>query len=228
MTNSDGGDLEGSIVPDIAIEGVLYDVKTVAATTEHYAPHHIEHYVKMEHKRGNAPVDRRARLVNGQYLKKAHNLDVKYNSVGGVECGPMENTIRNRGEVCGLAFGSVGEASADVHRLARVCADEIAGKRFRKGLIDADSVEDAAAMIQAQIYREWGVAIVKGRAECLLALLECTVPNASPRSKVACGKSRDKLIERANVAHCSGGFAEAVQLRRRYAVMKEAARARRR
>ena len=102
--------------------------------------------------------------------------------------------------------GSAGEASADVHRLARVCADEIAGKRFRKGLIDADSVEDAAAMIQAQIYREWGVAIVKGRAECLLALLECTVPNASPRSKVACGKSRDKLIERANVAHCSGGL----------------------
>ena len=83
-------------------------------------------------------------------------------------------------------------------------------------------------MIQAQIYREWGVAIVKGRAECLLALLECTVPNASPRSKVACGKSRDKLIERANVAHCSGGGAEAVLLRRRYAVMKEAARARRR
>ena len=34
--------------------------------------------------------------------------------------------------------------------------DEIAGKRCRKGLIDADSVEDAAAMIQAQIYREWG------------------------------------------------------------------------
>ena len=55
-------------------------------------------------------------------------------------------------------------------------------------------------MIQAQIYREWGVAIVKGRAECLLALLECTVPNASPRSKVACGKSRDKLIE-----YCWGG-----------------------
>ena len=33
------------------------------------------------------------------------------------------------------------------------------------------------------------------------------------------------LIERANVAHCSGGFAEAVLLRRTYAVMKEAARA---
>ena len=72
LVESDGGDLEGSIVPDIAIEGVLYDVKTVAATTEHYAPHHIEHYAKMERKRGNAPVDRRARLVNGQYLKKAH------------------------------------------------------------------------------------------------------------------------------------------------------------
>jgi hypothetical protein len=30
---------------------------------------------------------------------------------------------------------------------------------------------------------------------------------ASPRSKVACGKSQDKLIERANVPHCSGGVA---------------------
>ena len=108
-----------------------------------------------------------------------------------------------------------------------------AGLRVEEGLViqlctEGLGGEDAAAMIQAQIYREWGVAIVKGRAECLLALLECTVPNASPRSKVACGKSRDKLIERANVAHCSGGFAEAVLLRRRYAVMKEAARARRR
>ena len=83
-------------------------------------------------------------------------------------------------------------------------------------------------MIQAQIYREWGVAIVKGRAECLLALLECTVPNASPRSKVACGKSRDKLIERANVAHCSGGLPLEAVLLRRYAAMKVAASARRR
>ena len=58
----------------------------------------------------------------------------------------MENSVTPC-EVSGLAFGSAGEASADVHRLARVCADEIAGKRFRKGLIDADSVEDAAAMI---------------------------------------------------------------------------------
>jgi len=34
LLESDGGDLEGSIVPDIAIEGILYDVKTVAATTD--------------------------------------------------------------------------------------------------------------------------------------------------------------------------------------------------
>ena len=41
-----------------------------------------------------------------------------------------------------------------------------------------------------------------------------------PRSKVACGKSRDKLIERANpIVHAVRG---------RYAVMKEAASARRR
>ena len=56
--------------------------------------------MKAEHKRGNAPVDRRARLVNGQYLKKAHNLDMKYNSVRSVECGPMENVIRSRDARC--------------------------------------------------------------------------------------------------------------------------------
>ena len=39
-------------------------------------------------------------------------------------------------------------------------------------------------MIQAQIYREWGVAIVKGRAECLLALLGCTVPNAAVQARL--------------------------------------------
>ena len=79
LTDADGGDLEGSIVPDIAIENVLYDVKTVAATTEHYASGHVLAYAEAERKRGNAPVDRRARLVNGQYLKKAHKLDMKYN-----------------------------------------------------------------------------------------------------------------------------------------------------
>jgi len=167
--------------------------------------------------------------VNKQYLNKAHKLDQTYTSVRkGDRSGPMENTIRSRGEVCGLGFGSAGEASADVHRLARVCDGEIAHGQFKRGIIHADSIEDASAVIQAQIYREWGVAIVKGRAECLLALLECSVPNASPRSKVACGKSRDRLIDRANVAHCSGSFAEAVQLRRKYAIKKDAARARRR
>ena len=52
---------------------------TVAATTEHYASGHVLAYAEAERKRGNAPVDRRARLVNGQYLKKAHKSDMKYN-----------------------------------------------------------------------------------------------------------------------------------------------------
>jgi len=36
------------------------------------------------------------------------------------------------------------------------------------------------------------------------------------------------LIDRANVAHCSGSFAEAVLLRRKYAIIKNAASASRR
>ena len=55
-----------------------------------------------------------------------------------------------------------------------------------------------AAVIQAQIYREWGVAIVKGSGRVPTGLLECTVPNASPRPVQ--GRLREV------VAHCSGGL----------------------
>ena len=112
-----------------------------------------------------------------------------------------------------------GAAKVLVYQYASILMLALRGRR--------DSVEDAAAVIQAQIYREWGVAIVKGRAEYWLCWsVLCRTRRRGPRSPA--GSRGDKLIERANVAHCSGGVAEAVLLRRRYAVMKEAARARRR
>ena len=57
-------------------------------------------------------------------------------------------------------------------------------------------------MIQAQIYREWGVAIVKGSGRVPTGLLECTVPNASPRP----GRRPVQGRLREVVAHCSGGL----------------------
>ena len=78
-------------------------------------------------------------------------------------------------------------------------------------------------MIQAQIYREWGVAIVKGRAECLLALLECTVPTRRRGPRSPAGSRGTSAIERANAAIRFGGFAERGRFclePARYAVMK--------
>ena len=49
-------------------------------------------------------------------------------------------------------------------------------------VLQTASLDFFVATIQAQRYRELGVVIVKGRAECLLALLECSVPDASPRT----------------------------------------------
>jgi hypothetical protein len=68
---------------------------------------------------------------------------------------------------------------------------------------------------------------LKTRRHVTMPLMVSVIPPLEKKAE-ALRQSRDKLIERANVAHCSGGFAEAVLLRRRYAVMKEAARARRR
>ena len=45
-------------------------------------------------------------------------------------------------------FGSAGQRRRGRPSPRTRRADEIAGKQFRKGLIDADSVEDAAAMVR--------------------------------------------------------------------------------
>ena len=87
----------------------------------------------------------------------------------------METYIRGLGEVVGLCFGTVGEGSRLVHKLAQDCAAAIGRNGFDAGVIRVASVDDAVARAKRRVYREWGLAAVVGRAQCLLSVLDTAV-----------------------------------------------------
>ena len=87
----------------------------------------------------------------------------------------MESYVRGLGDVVGLVFGTIGEASRDVHKLAQDCAAAIGHNAFRSGAMRVASADDAVAAVKRRIYREWGLAAVIGRAHCLLSVLDAVV-----------------------------------------------------
>ena len=122
------------------------------------------------------PVDRRAASVNVEYLAHAHKLDKRWNGTAdGDRSGPMERYVKTLGDVVGLAFGTIGEGSRDVHKLAHDCAAAIGHNAFRSGAMRVASAEDAVAAVKRRVYREWGLAAVVGRAHCLLSVLDAVV-----------------------------------------------------
>ena len=69
-----------------------------------------------------SPVDERAQAVHSEYFAKAVACDREYNIYNeDAMTGPMCRTIGGRGDVIGMAFGAVGEASSSVlvHAKAR-------------------------------------------------------------------------------------------------------------
>ena len=51
--------------------------------------------------------------------------------------GPMCRTIGGRGDVIGMAFGAVGEASSSVLVHAKACAEAISKEAMSEGDVDA-------------------------------------------------------------------------------------------
>ena len=68
-------------------------------------------------------VDRRARVLTEEYLKKARNVDRVYGGVAEGELGRVQRKLVDFGEVRGLVFGAFGEASEGVHELVHHLAD---------------------------------------------------------------------------------------------------------
>ena len=67
-------------------------------------------------------VDKRARLLQGEYKKKAKDVDRQY---GGTRegIGPVENKLIQYGDLQGLVVGAFGEGSEDLHGLVQLLAE---------------------------------------------------------------------------------------------------------
>ena len=96
--------------------------------------------------------------------------------------GPMCRTIGGRGDVIGMAFGAVGEASSSVLVHAKACAEAISKEAMSDGDVDAVTKDTGYGRVLGEIIRDWGVACAKRRAECLIKLVSKTVPNISTAS----------------------------------------------
>ena len=119
-----------------------------------------------------SPVDERAQAVHSEYFAKAVACDREYNIYNeDAMTGPMCRTIGGRGDVIGMAFGAVGEASSSVLVHAKACAEAISKEAMSDGDVDAVTKDTGYGRVLGEIIRDWGVACAKRRAECLIKLV---------------------------------------------------------
>ena len=193
----------GRILPDARLvrcpgSAELVDVKTLIAPATYGRP--------WPKKQGSdpaiyrSPVERRADSVNTEYLRHAHDLDVEWNNVAKDDrSGPMEMRLRGFGDVVGLCFGTVGEASPSVHKLAQDCAAAIGTHRFASGALRVATEDDAIAIARRQIRRDWGLAAVAGRADYLLSVLTVALSKGSSCSSEPSDDDLALFVDRARV-----------------------------
>ena len=70
-------------------------------------------------------VDRRAKLLQGEYKKKARDVDKLYGGTREGETGPVENKLNQYGDLQGLVVGAFGEGSEDLHNRVQLLAESM-------------------------------------------------------------------------------------------------------
>ena len=112
-------------------------------------------------------VDRRARVLTAEYIKKAVGVDRNYGGVVDGEVGRVQRKLEGYGDVRGLVFGAFGEASQGVHDLVDILA---LGRIKAVGLQGGrESVKGEMGVLVGQVRRLLSIAAVKSQAECLLS-----------------------------------------------------------
>ena len=111
-------------------------------------------------------VDKRARGLTADYLKKAKGVDRKYGGVAEGEVGRVQRKLEGYGEVRGLVFGAFGEASEGVHDLVQILAtSRMKAVGIQKG---RECPKGEMGVLVGQIRRLLSIVAVKAQAECLL------------------------------------------------------------
>ena len=149
------------LVPDFEIQlpsatggrvSGLAELKVINCCPTRYTP---GHQVKA--------VDRRARLLEQEYIKKARNTDRQFGGVEEGRVGPVETKLLQYGKLQGLVVGAFGEGSEDLHSLVQTIAES---KVSSMGLASGRS---ELGVIVGQVRRMISTVSVRAQVQCLLS-----------------------------------------------------------
>ena len=115
-------------------------------------------------------VNRCARALPAEYVTKAQEIDTKFCGTPAGSQGPVERKLRSYDPVRGLVFGAWGEASSDVDRLLRLCAESGATRHWRG--MRARNSEEAKGVLAWLLRRRWGITALRENARLKLERLE--------------------------------------------------------
>ena len=111
-------------------------------------------------------VNKRAKLLQGEYRKKARDTDRKYGDTVEGTIGPVERKLQQYGDIQGLVVGAFGEGSEDLHTLVQTMAES---KVNAMGLARGREGTDAElGIVVGQIRRMLSTAGIRAQAQCLL------------------------------------------------------------
>ena len=122
-------------------------------------------------------VDRRAELLQGEYVKKARTVDQKYGGADVGETGGVERKLLSFPRVRGLILGAWGEINDEFQELLQ----HISQSRLRqmehqpggrRGRAAQSSETQQLANITAQTRQQLSLVAVRGQARLLLDRLE--------------------------------------------------------
>ena len=144
--------------------------------------------------RGKA-VDKRARLLQGEYRRKARNADRVY---GGhpdkTQAGPVERKLLHYGDLFGLVVGAFGEASEDMHTLIQhlaVSRTRVLGLRQGR-----ENCEEMVGVVVGQIRRALSTTFARAQAQCLISRMNCVGDGFAMASKRRQWAAREEEIMR--------------------------------
>ena len=142
---------------------VFHELKCISRSKTQYNPSWTER-----------SVDKRANLLQNEYLNKARCSDRTYNGVQQGVVYPVEKKLLELGEVRGIVAGNFGEVSEATHTLIADLATNrvrVAGpSRGKRGFIRSEEAERALAI--SSLRRHLGVATVKAQCHSLVGRLE--------------------------------------------------------
>ena len=128
--------------------------------------------------RGNRDkgADRRARLLQGEYRKKAVDVDRDVLGTRPGDTGPVQRRLESYGPLISLVSGAWGEGSADLHGLVQTIAE---ARLEKQGLARGRQGSEAElGILVGQVRRSLSITAVRAQAEMLLNRLSNLGPGA--------------------------------------------------